>query len=156
VRTFFTSITADGYGNAAMCFARSSPSEFISMSTAFRYKSDPLGTFQPSVIQKESTSPNAGSRWGDYSEVEVDPVNGITFWAHHEYREASWRTWVQAVTPPFHPADLNFDGMVGTADLLILLGEWGPCADCDDCPADLDGNCVVSTSDLLILLSAWG
>ena len=52
--------------------------------------------------------------------------------------------------------DLNGDGVVGAADLLILLASWGPCADCKDCPADLDGNCTVGASDLLILLANWG
>ena len=53
-------------------------------------------------------------------------------------------------------ADLDGDGSVGVSDLLILLGNWGPCADCGDCPADLDGNCTVGVSDLLILLANWG
>ncbi len=52
--------------------------------------------------------------------------------------------------------DLDGDGSVGVKDLLILLGDWGPCADCDDCPADLDGDCSVGVADLLILLGNWG
>lgn len=51
--------------------------------------------------------------------------------------------------------DLDFDGMVGTTDLLVLLGAWGPCGDCTDCP-DLDGDCIVGASDLLLLLGHWG
>ena len=54
------------------------------------------------------------------------------------------------------PADLNADGLVGIVDFLILLGAWGPCADCDSCPADFDGNCAVGLPDLLELLSRWG
>lgn len=54
------------------------------------------------------------------------------------------------------PGDLDGDGSVGASDLLILLTNWGPCPDCDDCPADLDGNCSVGASDLLILLVNWG
>ena len=54
------------------------------------------------------------------------------------------------------PGDLNGDGVVGVADLLILLSSWGPCKDCGDCSADIDGNCVVGVSDLLILLANWG
>ncbi|MDP7062412.1 MAG: hypothetical protein QF489_05690, partial [Planctomycetota bacterium] len=41
-----------------------------------------------------STSPETGSRWGDYAGVEQDPVDPYTFWSHHEYRTNSWRTWV--------------------------------------------------------------
>ena len=52
--------------------------------------------------------------------------------------------------------DLDGNGLVGASDLLILLANWGPCGDCDDCPADLDADCIVGASDLLILLANWG
>jgi len=48
-------------------------------------------------------------------------------------------------------ADLDGDGVVGVADLLILLGNWGTFG-----PGDLDGDGVVGVSDLLILLGSWG
>ncbi|MHC4429703.1 MAG: YncE family protein, partial [Planctomycetota bacterium] len=53
------------------------------------------------------------------------------------------------------PGDLDGDNQVSTADLLILLAEWGACSDCGDCPADLDGDCQVGTSDLVTLLANW-
>ena len=53
--------------------------------------------------------------------------------------------------------DLNDDGIVGINDFLILLAEWGPCA--DPCPpfclGDIDENCDVGISDLLLLLANW-
>ena len=52
--------------------------------------------------------------------------------------------------------DLNGDGVVGVKDLLLLLGAWGKCDDCNDCPADLDDDCSVGVKDLLILLGNWG
>lgn len=52
--------------------------------------------------------------------------------------------------------DLNGDGSVGVSDFLILLANWGPCADCAVCPADLNGDCAVGVADLLILLGNWG
>lgn len=66
-------------------------------------------------------------------------------------------------TPGFYVApvcsgivgDLNDDGVVNGADLGILLGAWGPCADCNDCIADLDGDCEVDGADLGALLGAW-
>jgi len=54
------------------------------------------------------------------------------------------------------PGDLNGDGVVNVSDLLLLLGEWGTCADPNDCPADLNDDGVVNVSDLLILLANWG
>ena len=50
------------------------------------------------------------------------------------------------------PGDINDDRVVNTADLLILLGEWGN----PNSPADVDGDGDVDTADLLILLGAWG
>ena len=52
--------------------------------------------------------------------------------------------------------DLNGDGVVDGADLILLLGAWGACDDCNDCPADLDGSCDVGGSDLILLLGNWG
>ena len=49
--------------------------------------------------------------------------------------------------------DINGDGVVNTADLLLLLAAWG---DCPGCPEDLDGDGVVNTADLLTLLANWG
>ncbi len=51
--------------------------------------------------------------------------------------------------------DLDGDGVVGSSDLVILLGAWGFCADCFDCPIDLDSDCIVGATDLLILLGNW-
>ncbi len=153
VRTFFGSITVDDLGNAAMTFSRCSPSEYISMGTAYRLACDPLGTFRTDVIQQSSTSPDTSGRWGDYSEIEPDPVDARTFWAHHEYREAGWRTWVSRIdVEACGPlGDLDGDGDVDLSDLAILLASYG----IDD-GGDLDGDGDTDLSDLAILLSNYG
>jgi hypothetical protein len=57
---------------------------------------------------------------------------------------------------PLVAADLNFDGVVGIVDMLMLLEIWGPCPEpCGTCPGDIDGNCTVGITDLLDLLSSW-
>ncbi len=53
------------------------------------------------------------------------------------------------------PGDLTGDGTVSGADLGVLLSEWGPCSDCEDCLADLTGDCEVGGADLGVLLSNW-
>jgi T5SS/PEP-CTERM-associated repeat protein len=58
--------------------------------------------------------------------------------------------------PPQIPGDLNGDGVVNVSDLLILLGNWGPCVDCDKCVGDLNDDCIINVSDLLELLANWG
>ncbi|MCA9285922.1 MAG: hypothetical protein KDA22_11935, partial [Phycisphaerales bacterium] len=52
--------------------------------------------------------------------------------------------------PPFLEGDLDGDGVVGGADLGILLSGWGW-----PNPGDLDDNGVVDGADLGILLSLW-
>ena len=67
---------------------------------------------------------------------------------------SAYTFWIDC--PGDVPGDLDGDGTVGVKDLLILLGNWGSCDDCDDCPADLDDDCTVGVTDLLILLGNWG
>lgn len=102
IHTFFPSIAADEDGNAAFVFARSSPSEFISMCGTYRLASDPLGTTRPMFFIKQSTVPYTGAgRWGDYSHIERDPSSTAfsTFWGMHEWTDVSnsWRTWIARI-----------------------------------------------------------
>ena len=51
------------------------------------------------------------------------------------------------------PQDLNGDGSVTVADVLLILGEFG----CEsNCGADVDGDGAVSVSDVLNVLSVFG
>jgi len=52
--------------------------------------------------------------------------------------------------------DIDGDGAVSAADLLMLLGAWGPCTAAQECLADLDEDGNVSISDLIVLLANWG
>jgi len=57
---------------------------------------------------------------------------------------------------PSCPWDLNDDGDINGADLLILLSGWGDCDDPGNCPADFNDDGGTDGADLLILLSNWG
>lgn len=94
VRTFFGSLWVDDSGNMGIVYARSSPSEFISMERTWRAPSDPPGTTRPPASIRVSTSSETSGRWGDYSSTSDDPSDPGNFWAHHEYRESGWRTRV--------------------------------------------------------------
>ena len=53
---------------------------------------------------------------------------------------------------PDLPEDLTGDGLVNSADLGLLIAEWGFC---EDCAADFDGNGLVDASDLGAIIAAW-
>ena len=49
--------------------------------------------------------------------------------------------------------DFDNDQIVGTADLLLMLGAWGPC---QGCIQNLNDDAFIDVSDLLLLLAQWG
>ncbi|MHC5112993.1 MAG: hypothetical protein ACYTGP_01035 [Planctomycetota bacterium] len=51
------------------------------------------------------------------------------------------------------PADLNGNDFVDFADILAIIGAWGPCV---ACPEDLDGSGDVGFGDVLVVIGAWG
>lgn len=160
VRTFFGSISVNDQGTAAICVARSSPTEFISMATTYRLACDPPGTFRPMTIQRTSTAGDSSGRWGDYSDIQPDPAVPNRFWAIHEYTTGSWRTWISRIDTEVCsiPGDINGDGQVDLADLSLLLESFGLC-DGDagyNADADLDNDGCVGLADLTILLENYG
>jgi hypothetical protein len=65
--------------------------------------------------------------------------------------------------PPRCPADVappGGDGAIGVADLLYIIGHWGPCPPGSTCPADIapqpDGDNAVGVLDLLYVINHWG
>jgi subtilisin-like proprotein convertase family protein len=61
---------------------------------------------------------------------------------------------IEGTLPPC-PGDIDGDQVVGTTDLLVLLGSWGTSV-LPNTSGDLTGDGQVGTADLLELLSAWG
>ncbi len=84
--------------------------------------------------------------------LRVDPTSGLLI----DTLRSPITVEAMEILEALIPGDLNGDGTVGVADLLILLASWGPCADCGACPADLNGDCTVGITDLLILFANWG
>ncbi|MCP3902677.1 MAG: hypothetical protein GY715_03495 [Planctomycetes bacterium] len=57
------------------------------------------------------------------------------------------------VQPVAIDGDVNDDRDVGFADILAVIGAWGPCA---GCPADVDDSGDVGFADILAVIGAWG
>jgi len=56
---------------------------------------------------------------------------------------------------PFCPGDFNGDGNIGTADLLVILANYG-CIGCGPSQGDATLDYVVGVNDLNWLLANWG
>lgn len=88
---WMASAAMDNGGNLAVGYSVSSTTVFPSIRYAGRLATDPPnGLFQgENSIQAGTFSQVAtGSRWGDYSSLNVDPTDDCTFWYTQEYYAA--------------------------------------------------------------------
>lgn len=63
---------------------------------------------------------------------------------------------------PVCEGDINGSQTVDVSDLLTVITNWGPCANCPPthCPADIapapNGDCSINVGDLLMVITNWG
>jgi hypothetical protein len=93
------SVAQDGQGNMAVGFSASSATIFPQIRYAGRLKNDPIGTLgqgEAHLYDGTGAQVSTGNRWGDYSDLTIDPVDDSTFWYTNEYYDATssfnWRT----------------------------------------------------------------
>jgi len=122
------SIAMDKAGNMALGYSISSNTIFPGIAYVGRLVSDPLGEMpQGEPPNGEFTLVDGGSsmtfgRWGDYSSMTVDPVDGCTFWYTSMYAGTrgggDWRTRIGAFRfDTCNPADL---AIAKTADRVVV------------------------------------
>jgi subtilisin-like proprotein convertase family protein len=78
----------DHQGNLAIGYNVASLTTFPSMRYAGRLATDPSGGLfqgERSLVAGTGVQTNTGSRWGDYSALNVDPADDCTFWFTSEY-----------------------------------------------------------------------
>lgn len=86
------SAAMDKQGNIAVGYSVSSSSLHPAIRYTGRLASDPLNTLQAETSLIEGLGSQTGSnlsRWGDYSAMQVDPVDDCTFWYTNEYLNAN-------------------------------------------------------------------
>jgi hypothetical protein len=97
------SIAQDKRGDIAVGFSASGPNDYPSVRYTGRAAADPLGQMtQTEQVAYTGTGPQTEvqGRWGDYSDLTVDPSDDCTFWYTQEYLGSdvlvigTWRTRV--------------------------------------------------------------
>ena len=86
------SVAMDQAGNIAVGYSQSSTSSHPSIRITGRQAGDPLGTLtQPELTLFSGAGSQTGglTRWGDYSQMVVDPTDDCTFWYTNEYLPAN-------------------------------------------------------------------
>lgn len=125
------SAAMDRAGNLAVGFSESSTSVYPGIYYAARLATDPPnGLAQGEQVMQAGSGvqTNGADRWGDYSNLSVDPVNQCTFWFTSEYYSNTkpapcsstqcWQTRVGAFRLPNctnAPADGHIGGLVSSA-----------------------------------------
>ena len=97
----------DGSGNIAVGFSASSSTMFPAIRYAARLASDPINTLaqgEATLHAGTGSQTGTGNRWGDYSDLTVDPSDDCTFWYTQEYYQATgtynWRTRIGSFKLP--------------------------------------------------------
>ncbi|MDY0287002.1 MAG: T9SS type A sorting domain-containing protein [Bacteroidia bacterium] len=101
------SIAMNANGDIALGYTVSNADVFPSIRYTGRAATDPPGemTFAEMEAIPGTASQNGISRWGDYSNMSVDPVNDSVFWHTNEYLGSGWKTRIFSFTfgPPKMP-----------------------------------------------------
>lgn len=104
------SAALDGQGNLALGYSVSSLSVYPSIRYTGRLALDPANVLQSEQSLQAGTGvqTNAGSRWGDYSAMTVDPNDDCTFFYTQEYYKTTFRT------PAVAPFGINWQTRIGS------------------------------------------
>ncbi len=101
------SIAMNANGDIALGYTVSNAMVYPSIRYTGRAAEDPLGemTFTEMEIIGGTDSQTTGSRWGDYSNIAVDPSNDSLFWHTNEYVDRNWKTRIASFSfgPPKMP-----------------------------------------------------
>jgi hypothetical protein len=99
---FMGSLSLDAQGNIGLGYSVVSESVYPGIRLTGRRAGDPLGqmTVQEYLLANGTASHFTSSRWGDYSNMAVDPTDGRTFWYVGEYQPNanSWGTRIAKFT----------------------------------------------------------
>ena len=130
------SIAMDKFGNMGLGFSASSATIHPQIRYTGRMSTDPLNTMplgEAHIFDGAGSQTATYNRWGDYSDMTVDPVDDQTFWYTQEYYDTvssfNWRTRVGSFKLAANNGTLNLvsaasrltHGTAGTFDVSMPL-----------------------------------
>jgi len=126
------SIAMDHEGDMAMGYSVSSATVFPSIAYTGRTPSDTLGMMESENLVVSGLGSQGGglNRWGDYSDMAVDPVDDCTFWYTTEYLPAgtgsfNWNTRIVSFKFPgcgSAPPPPNFTIAAAPPSQTVIVG----------------------------------
>src|SRR6476620_11513352 len=106
IHRWMGSIAMNSAGDMALGFSASNgtnPSVFPSVFYTARHAADPPGQMtlgEGSIINGTGSQTAGGNRWGDYTAIDIDPTDDMTFWYISEYvpttSASGWRLRIGA------------------------------------------------------------
>ena len=96
------SIAMNSNGDIALGYSVSSSGMYPDIRYTGRLSTDPLGvmTVEETIIKASGGAQTNLSRWGDYTEMTVDPTESNTFWYTNQYQPTTgsfnWKTRIAA------------------------------------------------------------
>ena len=163
IHRWMGSIAMDEAGNMALGYSASNSTTFPSVWYTGRLAGDPFGTLpqgEGSIIDGTG-SQTASQRWGDYSSMNIDPIDDCTFWYVNQYlpntSAVGWRLRIGAFrfdacgSPDFYlgaSPSTNQICVGGDAVYTINVGAFGGFT--NDVTMSADGHPVGSTADFSV------
>ncbi|MBL7648900.1 MAG: right-handed parallel beta-helix repeat-containing protein [Candidatus Hydrogenedentes bacterium] len=92
---YYPSLVVNNQGVMMLACSGSSPTEYVGAFYAWRTPSSLPGTLDGYQKFRAGAGPYTGPRWGDYSGIYPDPLNGASIWALQQYAEVSNRWGIQ-------------------------------------------------------------
>ena len=154
---WMSSIAMNDDGDIALGYSVSSTNTYPSVRYTTRSATDPLGVMpggEVEMIAGSGSQTSSSNRWGDYSTMSVDPVDGCTFWYTQEYYENTnsfdFKTRIGAFAGPScaggggctvteSPEVSCTDGVDNDCDTLVDCAD----SDCSGDPACGGGGCTL-------------
>ncbi len=125
------SIAMDQAGDMALGYSVSSGSVSPSVRFTGRVPTDPASTMETEVniISGSGSQDGNLSRWGDYSAMQVDPVDDCTFWFTEEYMKTTgsfnWNTRIASFKFPGCGSTATPDFTIGASPSSLTVTQGG-------------------------------